>query len=106
VRDKIKQLSKQVGSGRDVIVDGGLTWNFPVNLFDHVRYLSLPERGLPVSYAEQSGFVFTDFDLDQAQQEFLVRAGREGVVNFLKWYRSKSGQREITRIYRDMAPSG
>ncbi len=40
-----------------------------------------------------------------AQQEFLVRAGREGVVNFLKWYRSKSGQRDIARIYRDMAPS-
>lgn len=164
------------GSGRDVIVDGGLTWNFPVNIFDHVRYLSQPDRGLHVSYATEPGFVFntetlgfrldttkelmlnlkdwsnepieidnivkygwalaafiravankahlhkndwtrtvfvdvgdeigfTDFDLNEDQQADLVRAGREGVQQFLKWYRSKSGQREIDRIYQDMAPS-
>lgn len=164
------------GSGRDVIVDGGLTWNFPVNLFDHTRYLADPARGLPVSYASEPGFVFnsetlgfrldttqeltlnlkdwsnepieidnivkygwalgafirtvankahlhkndwtrtvfvdvgneigfTDFDLSEAHQESLVTAGRQGVINFLKWYRSKKGQREIARIYADMAPS-
>ena len=165
------------GSQRDVIVDGGLTWNFPINIFDHKRYLAQPDRGQPISYANEAGAVFnsetlgfrldsskeldlnlkdwsnapieidnivkygwalgafiravankihlhkndwtrtvfvdvgedigfTDFDLDKQQQAFLVQAGHEGVAKFLKWRASKSGQKEIARIYRDMAPSG
>lgn len=48
---------------------------------------------------------FTDFDLNRQQQAFLVNAGCEGVAKFLKWRASKSGQKEIARIYRDTAPS-
>ena len=164
------------GEGRDVIVDGGLTWNFPVNLFDHQQYLSAPDKGKSVAYTAQSGYVFntetlgirldttkelalnikdwanepmtidniikygwalaafiravankshlhkndwsrtvfvdvgeeigfTDFDLTDDQQNFLVEAGKSGVQKFLKWHQSKSGQKEIARIFRDMAPA-
>jgi NTE family protein len=164
------------GRGRDVIVDGGLTWNFPINIFDHSRYLAQSERGLPIAYASETGAVFntetlgfrldttkelnlnlkdwsnepieidnivkygwalgafiravankihlhkndwtrtvfvdvgegigfTDFDLTKQQQAFLVNAGREGVIKFLKWRASKSGQKEIAKIYHGMAPA-
>lgn len=46
------------GDDRDVIVDGGLTWNFPVNLFDNKKYLSSIEKGLEVNYSTQRGFMF------------------------------------------------
>lgn len=165
------------GQRRDVIVDGGLTWNYPVNLFDHRRYLSDPQRGRPVAYADDDDRVFntetlgirldttrelqlnlkdwanepieidnivkfgwalaaftravankihlhkndwsrtlfvdvgdsigfTDFELSEEQKEFLVEAGREGARKYLRWCRSRSGQKELERIYRDMAPSG
>ena len=46
------------GANQDVLVDGGLTWNYPVNLFDHTDYLSDPANGKPVNYANEPGFVF------------------------------------------------
>lgn len=46
------------GPGRDVIVDGGLTWNFPINIFDQKKYLSTPENGKLVSYSSEPGYVF------------------------------------------------
>lgn len=163
------------GKGRDVIVDGGLTWNYPINIFDKKKYLSAKEIGKPVSYSNDPGYVFntetlgvrldttkelnfnmkdwenepikidnvvkygwalasfvraiankshlhkndwtrtlfvdigeeigfTDFDLTTAQQEFLVEAGRKGVGTFLDWRDSVKGQKEIQKIYTEMAP--
>jgi NTE family protein len=46
------------GKGRDVIVDGGLTWNFPINLFDHKKYLSSETGGKQISYATKADQVF------------------------------------------------
>ena len=46
------------GDGRDVIVDGGLTWNYPVNLFDDEEYVADPNNAHPVSYTSEQGFVF------------------------------------------------
>jgi len=163
------------GAGRDVIVDGGLTWNYPVNIFDHQRYLSAEDKGLKVVYAQapevrfntetlgfrldttrelelnikdwsnapmqvdnivkyawalgafmravankvhlhkndwaRTVFVdvggeigFTDFDLDEQQQASLVEAGRQGVARYVSWLRSRSGQQEIARIHRAVAP--
>jgi NTE family protein len=162
------------GAGRDVIVDGGLTWNFPINLFDHEGYLSSSDKGLQVSYAKEPDFRFntetlgfrldttgelnfnikdwasepmeidniikygwalaafiravankahlhkndwartvfvdvgedigfTDFDLTEEQQDFLVQAGRAGVQAYVKWLRSKTGQKELDRIHRSVA---
>jgi NTE family protein len=162
------------GKNRDVIVDGGLTWNYPVNIFDDKKYLSAARFGKPISYAtrvnqvfntetlgfrldtpaeiaSQAGtwanqakdiehlihyftalaaFVramankshlkandfsrtvvvdvgdeigFTDFKMSEQQKAFLVEAGKEGVRNYLKWQRSKSGQKDLERIYKKMA---
>ncbi len=46
------------GKQRDVIVDGGLTWNYPVNLFDRERYVEDAVHGLPISYATRADEVF------------------------------------------------
>lgn len=163
------------GKNKDVIVDGGLTWNYPVNLFDDKKYLSVAKNGKPLSYAKDANHVFnsetlgfrldtpaeiasntgtwtnqpkevdhlidyfvalasfvrgiankshlhandwsrtvavnvgeeigfTDFKMNDKQKKFLIEAGKEGVRKYLKWYRSKSGQNEIERTYRKMAP--
>jgi len=42
----------------DVLVDGGLTWNYPVNLFDDKRYVEEREQGLPIAYAAHERHVF------------------------------------------------
>ncbi len=160
---------------KDVLVDGGLTWNYPVSLFDHKDYLSLKSNGKPISYAHSDKHVFnsetlgfrldtpgeiatqqgnlanvgkdidnildyavslmtfvraiaskshlhendfsrtvvvnigdkikfTDFKLTGEQQDFLVSAGEDGVKQYLKWYGSATGKRDLDRIYRDMAP--
>lgn len=48
------------GNARDVIVDGGLTWNYPVNLFDDTRYEPAEERAIEPHYVpeEESSRVF------------------------------------------------
>lgn len=46
------------GESKEVIVDGGLTWNYPVNLFDHEDYVADPANGREVSYGQSEGFVF------------------------------------------------
>ena len=162
------------GKGRDVIVDGGVTWNFPINLFDWKKYLSSESKGRPIAYASQPSQVFntetlgirldttkelklnlkdwenapieidnivkygwalaafiravankshlhkndwsrtvfvdvgedigfTDFDLDEKDQAFLVQAGIDGVKAFLEWRRSEEGQDDVTEIYSAMA---
>jgi NTE family protein len=162
------------GNRGDVIVDGGLTWNYPLNLFDHTKYLDDTKDGKDISYATTPGQVFntrtlgfrldttkevewnfldwkneplkinnilqyswalvsfmraiankihlhkndwartvfidvgeeisfTDFGLSKAKQDFLVRAGREGVRKFLDWRGSPAGKKEVNAIYKDMA---
>lgn len=158
----------------DVIVDGGVTWNYPVNLFDDKRYLRKPAHGVPVRYRSDPGFVFnaetlgfrldtskelelhlkdwmsnepvridnivsyswalvgfiraiankvhlhsndwsrtvfvdvgdtvgfTDFDLKDADKDFLSRRGREGVRKYLAWRTSPGGQAEVAAIYERM----
>lgn len=46
------------GKNKDVIVDGGLTWNYPINLFDDKKYLSAPKFGKSISYAKRANQVF------------------------------------------------
>jgi len=33
-----------VKNGDDIFVDGGVTWNYPINIFDDIKYLSDPEN--------------------------------------------------------------
>jgi len=46
------------GESKDVIVDGGLTWNYPVNLFDHEDYVEDEDNGIRVEYNTGPGYVF------------------------------------------------
>ena len=42
----------------DVIVDGGVTWNYPINLFDYKKYLDKKSNGQAVDYNPDSDYVF------------------------------------------------
>lgn len=41
-----------------VWVDGGVSWNYPVNIFDNERYVSKADNSEKVSYNTDPGFVF------------------------------------------------
>lgn len=43
---------------KQVLVDGGVTRNYPIDLFDHQRYLENPENGESVAYNTTEGFMF------------------------------------------------
>lgn len=42
----------------DIIVDGGVTWNYPINIFDNVKYLSNPINGIKVDDTIEQGYAF------------------------------------------------
>jgi len=42
----------------EVLVDGGVTRNYPINLFDHIKYLDNQENGEEVDYNQTKGFIF------------------------------------------------
>lgn len=58
-------------NANDIMVDGGVSYNYPINIFDHEKYLSHPENGEPVSYSQMNGYVFNHetlgFRLDSTQ---------------------------------------
>jgi NTE family protein len=164
------------GKGKDVLVDGGLSWNYPVNLFDDAKYLADDANGLRVDYSSDAAYRFntetlgfrldttkevqwnlkdwqseplkidnilqygwalvsfmravankvhlhkndwsrtvfvdvgerigfTDFDLKDADKDFLSNAGREGVGNYLAWRNSAEGKSELAAIYAGMQPT-
>lgn len=60
------------GENKDIIIDGGVTWNYPLNIFDNEKYLSNPKNGEIVSYNKFDGYVFNhetlSFRLDSASE--------------------------------------
>jgi NTE family protein len=46
------------GTDRDIMVDGGVAWNYPLNIFDNKTYLNNPQNGDPVEYNKAEGYVF------------------------------------------------
>lgn len=46
------------GKDRDVMVDGGITWNYPLNIFDNITYLNNSVNGESVSYNNGDGYTF------------------------------------------------
>jgi NTE family protein len=56
---------------KHIWVDGGVSWNYPVNIFDHVRFVSNPTNAIKVEYNTDEGFVFNfetlGFRLDSTQ---------------------------------------
>jgi NTE family protein len=68
------------GNKRDVIVDGGLTWNYPVNLFDDRMYLDDDENGVKTIYAADDEHVFNTETLG-----FRVDTTKELEFNLKDW---------------------
>ena len=56
---------------KDIMVDGGVSYNYPINLFDHKRFLSHPDNGEEVDYSNLDGYQFNHetlgFRLDSTQ---------------------------------------
>ena len=46
------------GSDKDIMVDGGVAWNYPLNIFDHTSYLDNPQNGEEVDYNDSQDYVF------------------------------------------------
>lgn len=42
----------------DMMVDGGVSYNYPINIFDNEKYLANPANGEPVDYSNAEGYVF------------------------------------------------
>ncbi|MEQ8243785.1 patatin-like phospholipase family protein [Fulvivirga sp.] len=42
----------------DMMVDGGVSYNYPINIFDNEKYLANPANGDKVDYSNVEGYVF------------------------------------------------
>ncbi len=65
----------------EVLVDGGVTRNYPIDLFDHTRYLDNQDNGESVTYNATPGFVFNHETLgfrldDQGLKEDSLRTSQ------------------------------
>ena len=60
------------GTDRDIMIDGGVAWNYPLNIFDNETYLDKTENGGRVNYNNGEGYVFNHetlgFRLDSLQE--------------------------------------
>jgi NTE family protein len=43
---------------QSVMADGGVTWNYPINLFDNKKYVSNPQNYIKVDYSDNPEYVF------------------------------------------------
>lgn len=64
----------------DVIVDGGVAWNFPVNIFDNTKYLFNKNNGTAVDYNTVNGYVFNHETLG-----FRLDSEKEIQLNGMGW---------------------
>ena len=64
----------------DVIVDGGVAWNYPINVFDNVKYLSNIKNGVTVDYNTDAGFIFNHETLG-----FRLDSEKEIQMNGMGW---------------------
>lgn len=46
------------GTDKDVMIDGGVAWNYPLNIFDHDNYLVNVKNGKKVTYNTSAGYRF------------------------------------------------
>jgi NTE family protein len=54
----------------DILVDGGVVRNYPIDLFDHERYIENPENGEAVDYNTTPGYLFNHETLGFRLDEF------------------------------------
>lgn len=43
---------------RSVMADGGVTWNYPINIFDYKKYLVNQQNGVAVDYSDSPDYAF------------------------------------------------
>ncbi len=46
------------GSDEDIMVDGGVAWNYPLNIFDKKNYLDKSQNGEEVDYNQGENYIF------------------------------------------------
>lgn len=60
------------GQDQDIMVDGGVSWNYPLNIFDNEAYLDNAANGEKVDYNPSANYVFNHetlgFRLDSLQE--------------------------------------
>ena len=60
------------GKDKDIMIDGGVAWNYPLNIFDNIKYVSNPKNGEKVSYNKSDGYILNQetlgFRLDSMQE--------------------------------------
>jgi NTE family protein len=42
----------------DVMVDGGVSWNYPINIFDYKKYIANPANSTSVAYTDNPDYLF------------------------------------------------
>lgn len=45
------------GKDKDIMIDGGVAWNYPLNIFDNIKYVSNSKNGEKVLYNKSDGYV-------------------------------------------------
>ena len=68
------------GEDKDIMVDGGVSWNYPLNIFDNEEYLENSENGEEVSYNDTEGYVFNHETLG-----FRLDSKKEIEANRMNW---------------------
>ncbi len=85
--------SYNAGKEYDVMVDGGVTWNYAVNIFDHERFVSGKGMGEKVVYNTNAGYLFNHqtlgFRLDSKETQQFIKTDMSIVpakINGIKDY--------------------
>lgn len=51
---------KAIFKNNEVMVDGGVSWNYPINIFDYTQYLDNPANGIKADYADSPNYIFNN----------------------------------------------
>ena len=78
------------GEDRQVMVDGGVTWNYPLNIFDNEAYLDNSDNGESVKYNRSRSYVFNHETLG-----FRLDSTKEIKFNRRDWANAPKGIRNI-----------
>jgi NTE family protein len=79
---------------KDVMVDGGVAWNYPLNIFDNVKYLYDIKNGEKKGYSDAPGYIFNHETLG-----FRLDSYREIQFNRKNW----SNVPENIKVFKDYA---
>ena len=82
--------------GGDVLVDGGVTYNYPINIFDNVEYLENQANGEEFDYDIAPGFIFNHetlgFRLDSSATIDSIQNGTGYTPATIDGFKSYAGE--------------